>query len=126
MESREEFATHFARYSKHGKKFEKAIETVLSGSVKRHIFSPSGRVIYTVVGRDNEEFIDPGRPFCSCNNFFFKVLSGEAELCYHLLSYGMASESKNLDTISFSDEEYAPLLSAISRDILENLREQRR
>ncbi len=126
MESGDELAIQFARYSKHGRKFSKAIETVLSGSVKKHVFSPSGRVVFTVVGRDNEEFIDPERPFCSCNNFFFKVLSGEAELCYHLLSYKIALESKNLDTVNFSDDEYAPLLVAISRDVLENLKEQRR
>ncbi len=126
MESREELVIRFARYSKYGTKFSKAVETVISGSVKKHVFSPSGRVVFTVIGRDNEEFIDPERPFCSCNNFFFKVLSGEAELCYHLLSYKIALESKNLDTINFSDDEYAPLLSAISRDVLENLKEQRR
>ena len=126
MDPREELASRFTHYSRYGNKFPKAIEAVLSGSVKKHTFSPSGRVVLTVVGRDGEEFIDPERPFCSCDNFFFKVLGGGAELCYHLLSYKIASESKRLDTVAFSDEEYASVLSAISRDVLTNMREQRR
>src|SRR5207244_13658276 len=71
--------SHFTHYSKYGNKFPKAIEAVLSGSVKKHTFSPSGRVVLTVVGRDGEEFIDPERPFCSCDNFFFKVLGRSEE-----------------------------------------------
>ena len=123
IDPREELVSHFAYYSKYGNKFPKAVEAVLSGNVKKHTFSPSGRVVLTVVGRDGEQFIDPERPFCSCSNFFFKVLGGRAELCYHLLSYKIASESKRLDIIAFSDEEYASVLGAISRDVLTSLKQ---
>ncbi len=122
METKDELASRFARYSRYGNKFSKAVDAVWSGNVKKHVFLPSGRFIFTVVGRDGEEFIDPERPFCSCSNFFFKVLGGGTELCYHLLSYKIALESKDLETITFNDEEYTSLLSAISRDVLTNLR----
>ncbi len=122
----EEFASHFNRYSRYGNKFSKAIKSVLSGCVKKHTFSPSGRFVFTVVGRDGEEFIDPERPFCSCSNFYFKVLGGGVDdLCYHLISYNIALESKRVETVAFSDEEYASVLSAISRDVLTNLKGER-
>jgi len=124
--SKEELTSRFSHYERYGKKFSKAVDAVVSGSVKKHVFVPSQRVIFTVVGRDSEEFIDPDRPYCSCNNFFFRVFGSEEELCYHLLSYKVATESKCFDTITFSDEEYLFLLRALSRDILANLREQRR
>src|SRR5207245_9547850 len=114
MDSREELASHFTQYSKYGNKFPKAIEAVLSGNVKKHTFSPSGRVVLTVVGRDGEEFIDPERPFCSCSNFFFKVLGGGAELCSHLLRYKSASESRRLATVRLSARGYASPLCAIA------------
>src|SRR2546426_4663076 len=100
MDSREELASHFTYYSKYGNKFPKAIEAVISGNVKKHTFSPSGRGVLTVVGRDGEEFIDPERPFCSCSNFFFKVLGGGAETSYHLLNFKIVSELKRLGNIS--------------------------
>ena len=125
-DSREELSSRFANYSRYGNRFSKAVGAVLSGCVKKHAFSPSGRAIFTVVGRDGEEFIDPERPFCSCNDFFFRVLgAGADELCYHLLSYKIALESKRVDTVAFSDEEYASILSAISKGVLTNLKRGR-
>ena len=85
---------------------------------------PSNRVIFTVVGRSGDEFVDPQKPFCSCSNFFFRVLGGNEELCYHLLSYRIARESKELDTITFGDDEYALLLGAIMKDILASTHEK--
>ena len=120
----EELASRFAQYSRYGNKFSKAIKSVLSGCVKKHAFSPSGRFLLTVVGRDGEEFIDPERPFCSCSNFFFKVMGGGPDqLCYHLLSYKIALESERVDTVAFSDEEYVSVFRAISRDVMANLKE---
>src|SRR5437879_11149215 len=90
MDTREELASHFfTRYSKYGNKFPKAIEAVLSGSVKKHTFSPSGRAVLTVVGRDGEEFIDPERPFCSCNNFFLDRKSTRLNSSHRCISYAV-------------------------------------
>jgi predicted nucleic acid-binding Zn finger protein len=100
------------------------LRAVSSGGVKKHIFMPSNRVIYTVVGKSGDEFVDPQKPFCSCSNFFFRVLGGSEELCYHLLSYRIARESKKFDTVVFSDDEYSSLLKAIMRDVLTNAGER--
>ena len=80
----------------------------------------------TVVGRLGDEFIDPDKPYCSCNNFFFRVLGGREETCYHLLSYKIASETDRLDIIKFSDEEYGAYLAAMVGDVFEVLRKSAR
>ena len=117
QEDRDALEQRFAKYAKHGSKFDKAIETVLAHGVKEHRFLPSGRTIHTVVGNLGDEFIDPGRPYCSCSHFFFRVLGHRDELCYHLLGFMMASESERVDVITFSDEEYNSVLAAIVGDV---------
>ena len=112
----------FPGYKKYGTKLDRAIDTVLAGGVKESLFLPSGRKVITVVGRLGDEFIDPDRPYCSCSNFFFRVLGGREETCYHLLSYRIASETGRLDVVKFSDEEYGAYLTAAVRDVFEVLR----
>lgn len=107
----------FPKYARYGSKFRKALDTVANGGVKEHRFLPSGRTVFTVVGQTGDEFIDPEKPYCSCSNFYFRVMGRREELCYHLLSYRMASESKSVDVVTFSDEEYDAVLSAILRDV---------
>ena len=117
--NKEELRRRFAGYSRHGKKFEKALETVASGGVKGHRFVPSGRVIYTVVGHLGDEFVDPDRHYCSCSNYYFRVLTGREDTCYHLLSYEMAAEAKAVEIADFGDEEYDAMLSVITRDVFD-------
>ncbi len=110
-----------AELVKHGRKFEKAIDTVIAGGVKECRFLPSGRKVLSVVGTLGDEFIDPERPYCSCSNFFFRVIGGSEELCYHLLSYRIAVKTGRVDVLEFSDDEYGEYLSATIGDVFEVL-----
>ena len=116
--SKEQLASRFVRYSKDPKMFEKAIEAAFNGSVKRHAFLPSARHVYTVVGSNADEFIDPDKPFCSCESFFYSVLSAKAKYCYHLLSYKMAEESGLVREVRFDDEEYDDFIRLLASDVL--------
>ena len=102
----------------YGTKLDRAIEVVLSGGVKEARFLPSGRKIVTVVGRMGDEFVDPDKSYCSCSNYFFRVVGGREEICYHLLSYKVASNAGRVDIIEFSDEEYGPYYAATVGDVL--------
>lgn len=113
----EDLRQRFPQYLKYGSKLDRAISTALAGGVKEHRFFPSGRTIYTVVGNLGDEFIDPEKPYCSCSHFFFRVLGHKDELCYHLLSYKIASDSRLLDAITFSDDEYSSVLAAVVSDV---------
>jgi predicted nucleic acid-binding Zn finger protein len=122
--SKEKLETKFAQYSKQKNIFNKAIETVIQNCVKKHIFKPSGRVVYSVVGKSGDEFLDPDKPFCSCSHFFFRVLGGQSEFCYHFLSYKLALESKKIEEITFDDEEYETFMKLIIFDILKNIKDK--
>ena len=121
-EAREALRSESPEFLKYGSKLDKAIDTVLAGGVKEARFLPSGRRLVSVVGRLGDEFIDPERPYCSCSNFFFRVVGGREEVCYHLLSYKIASKAGRVDVIEFSDDEYGPYFTATVRDVFEVLR----
>ena len=50
----------------------KKIDSLLSEKrIKLHIFEPSDRKIWTVVGTDKEYWFDPDLDFCSCPGYYF-------------------------------------------------------
>lgn len=121
-EQRESIRGSLAEFEQYGNKLDRAIDAVLAGGVKEARFAPSGRKVVTVVGREGDEFIDPDKPYCSCSNFFFRVLGGREGTCYHLLSYKIAKKLGKVDSVGFSDEEYGPYLAATVNDVFEVLR----
>jgi predicted nucleic acid-binding Zn finger protein len=78
--------------------------------------------VISVVGSLGDEFVDPERPYCSCSNFFFRVIGGREEICYHLLSYKIAEKTGRIDVLEFIDDEYGPYYSATVRDVFDVLR----
>lgn len=97
--------------SKMGDRFTKAWQLVEQRRVKRYVFEPSGRVVWIVVGRKNEYLILPRSGYCDCNDFYYKVVSREAGLCYHFLGQRLADALKNYDDVVESDEFYGELMA---------------
>ncbi len=125
IESKEELASRFTKYADGQSQFEKAVEAAFGGCVKRHTFLPSGRYVYTVVGSNADEFIDPDKSFCSCESYFYGVLSTKVKFCYHILSYKIAEESGLVREVRFDDEEYDVFMKLLASDVLHS-RELRR
>jgi predicted nucleic acid-binding Zn finger protein len=89
--------------------------TMAFGSVKKLLFNPSGRVLWAVVGRDNEHWSDLELGFCTCKDFYFKALSGGPE-CYHLRSIRSAIGDSGFIKMEFDDSEYVQVMQAIVDD----------
>jgi len=99
------------------KKDPSSAATIVSRrGVKLHYFEPSGRKIWTVVGKENEHWLEPDLGFCSCEDYFFNTLNNGNE-CYHLKSVEIAKKQNNIETIHFSDEEFASFISALISDL---------
>ncbi|HVX01611.1 MAG TPA: hypothetical protein VHA09_00495 [Nitrososphaera sp.] len=88
---------------------------VESGSVKALKFLPSGRMLWIVVGKDSEYWVDPELGFCSCKDFYFSALT-KGEPCYHLKSVHKATLEDRFMVLEFSDDEYTAFLQALVRD----------
>ena len=85
--------------------------------LKLHYFVPSERKLWTIVGKNNEYWLDPELDYCACKHYYYKTLSGK-EKCQHLKSFNELLKNNNYDKIIFSDDEYFNFLSMLIKDIL--------
>ncbi len=91
---------------------ERIQETVRQGRVKLHVFEPSNRSIWTVVGIGREYWVEPDLEFCSCAGFYFSRLGGK-DGCYHFESLKVAIAQKRYETIRFADDEYGDFITSL-------------
>ncbi len=98
------------------KEEDKIQSTVSEKRVKLHIFEPSNRKIWTIVGKGKEHWLDPDMDYCSCPGFYFGNISGNKE-CYHLESVKIAKKENQVETIKFSDDEFSDFVSGLILDI---------
>ncbi|HDQ06742.1 MAG TPA: hypothetical protein ENN36_08500 [Candidatus Bathyarchaeota archaeon] len=93
-----------------GSRFTKAWDTIKEKRVKKYVFSPSGRVVWIVVGRERDYQIMPAAGFCSCDDFYFRVMDREANICYHLIAQKIADGLELYDRVEEEDRLYNCLL----------------
>jgi predicted nucleic acid-binding Zn finger protein len=93
-----------------GSRFFKAWEAVQEDRVKKYIFSPSGRIVWIVVGREREYQIMPAAGFCSCDDFYFRVMDRVTNICYHLIAQKLADALTRYDKIDEEDRLYDCLM----------------
>lgn len=99
---------------------EEADDAVAAGSVKLHLFLPSGKKLWTVVGKEGEYWVDPELSFCSCKDYYFATLSG-GEPCYHIKSAKKAM-GEGIKAFEFSDDDYPGFLQALAAEAEDALR----
>ena len=98
------------------KSSDKIDSAVSQKRIKLHIFQPSQRKIWTVVGVGEEYWLDPNLEYCSCPGYYFGKLNGKKS-CYHLESLQLAEKENKVETIIFSDDEFEDFISGIISDL---------
>ena len=93
-----------------GSRFTKAWDSIKEERVKKYVFSPSGRIVWIVVGREREYQIMPAAAFCSCDDFYFRVMDREANICYHLIAQKIADALGWYDKVEEEDRLYDCLM----------------
>jgi len=99
-------------YDIFGQRFTRAFEALKENRVKKYVFKPSGKTVWIVVGRERDYLIMPEAEFCTCDDFYFRVLDRKVHLCYHLIGQKLA---KNLDWYE-SIEEHDELYDSLMRE----------
>ncbi len=94
-----------------GDRFDKAWRLVEERRVKLYVFEPSGRWTWIVVGKGGEYQILPASGYCSCSDFYFRVIDGEAGFCYHLIGQRLAEALGSYDTVHEGDEFFDALMA---------------
>jgi len=90
---------------------------VSSNGVKLHLFQPSNRKIWTVVGKDNEHWLDSDLGYCSCEDYYYNAME-KGRQCYHLQAVKAAITQDKVETITFQDSEFESFISALVQDVL--------
>ena len=93
-----------------GLRFTKAWDTIQEERVKKYVFNPSGRIIWIVVGREREYQIIPVAGFCSCDDFYFREMDRETNICYHLIAQKLADALTLYDKIEEEDRLFECLM----------------
>ena len=89
---------------------KKVSRLIKNGSVEKHVFKPSGKTVWIVVGKEKDYLILPEAEFCTCDDFYFRVMDHEVHLCYHLLAQKLADLLGLYEKIEESDEIYETLM----------------
>ncbi|UCE43799.1 MAG: hypothetical protein JSV57_05460 [Candidatus Bathyarchaeota archaeon] len=102
---------HLAKLSTaFGPRFTRAWEALKERRIKKYIFKPSKRIVWIVVGRKREYIVMPTAEFCSCEDFYFRVMDGEVHLCYHLIAQKMAEALGWYDLFEEEDSLFDSLM----------------
>jgi predicted nucleic acid-binding Zn finger protein len=98
-------------YELFGQRFTKALDALKENRVKKYTFKPSGRTVWIVVGRERDYLIMSEAEFCTCDDFYFRVLDKKIHLCYHLIAQRIARNLGWFENIGENDQLYDTLMS---------------
>ncbi len=106
-------------YHSVGKKCMERVEIIAyRKAVKLHVFMPSKRTIWTVVGNRYEYWINPP-DYCTCKDYYFRARAlaiegkGGETSCYHLKAVEIAKARGMVDEVHFHDDEYYDFIRAL-------------
>ena len=98
-------------------RFERATKVIEEEGVTRYTFKPSGRIVWTVKGRKRSYQVMPDTPYCSCDDFYFRVLGGKRGVCYHLIAQHLASALGRFVDVELPDRKYSEVIDRLRPDI---------
>ncbi|MEM2123025.1 MAG: hypothetical protein QXE79_05265 [Candidatus Bathyarchaeia archaeon] len=98
-------------------RFERAIKVIGEKGVIRYVFKPSGRIVWMVKGRRSAYQVIPATPYCSCDDFYYRVLGGKRGVCYHLIAQRLASAMGEYDEVEVPDRRYREIIDGLRPDI---------
>jgi predicted nucleic acid-binding Zn finger protein len=97
-------------YEVFGQRFTRAFEVLKENRVKKYVFKPSGRNVWIVVGKERDYLIIAEAEFCTCDDFYFRVVDKKIHLCYHLIAQKLAKALGWYEGIEEHDELYNTLM----------------
>lgn len=97
-------------YELFGQRFTKALDALKENRVKKYVFRPSNRTVWIVIGKERDYLLMPEAEFCTCSDFYFRVLDCKVHLCYHLIAQKIAYKLGWFEKIEEQDDLYKSLM----------------
>jgi predicted nucleic acid-binding Zn finger protein len=96
------------------KRLAQALSIVEANRITNYRFKPSGRTVWVVKGRKGEYQVMPDSMFCTCDDYYFRVMDNKKQLCYHLVAQQIAEALGQFVVLDFADSQYADLTSKLT------------
>ena len=93
------------------KRLPQALAIVEAGKVANYRFKPSGRTVWIVKGRKGEYQVMPESMFCTCDDYYFRVMDKKKQLCYHLVAQQIAEGLGKFVESDLADSKYPDVTS---------------
>ena len=93
------------------KRLPPALGIVEARNVSSFRFKPSGRTIWIVRGRKGDYQVMPESMFCTCDDYYFRVMDNKKQLCYHIVAQQIAEALGQYDASDLSDARYTEIIS---------------
>jgi len=87
-----------------GVRADQAWNLVKRNRVKRYVFKPSGKVMWTVVGKTDEHLIYEVVGYCHCRDFHLKFDTGY--ICQHIIAQKLAERKGRFERVEMKDGDY--------------------
>ncbi len=88
------------------KRSDQALLLLERGNVSKFQFNPSGRTVWIVTGRKDEYQVLPETMFCTCDDYYFRVMGRKKQLCYHLIAQQLAETMGKYRQDNLRDADY--------------------
>jgi len=84
---------------------EKILEVVNRG-ITRYVYKPSNRIIWTVMGQEEEHLIYP-KLYCSCKSFYKEVVINRSKKsCKHIIAQVISEALNKYHEVELEDIEF--------------------
>ena len=93
------------------KRLVQALALVEAGKVTKYCFKPSGRTIWVVRGRKGDYQVMPDSMFCTCDDYYFRVMDNKKQLCYHIVAQQIAEALGKFGESDLADSKFAQVSS---------------
>jgi len=94
-----------------GARADQAWNLVKHGKVRRYVFKPSGKVVWTVTGETDEHLIYEAVGYCHCKDFNFKFDTGY--ICQHIIAQKLAERKGRFERVEMKDGDYGKFMCAL-------------
>jgi len=93
-------------------KSQDALEVIKRG-IKRNIYKPSNRIVWTAIGENDEYLIYP-KLYCSCQDFYKNVVVKRKRIfCKHLLAQTICEALNNYHKNEIKDSEFKKFIQEL-------------
>ena len=96
------------------KRFHQALGLAEGEKVRKYRFSPSGRTLWVVIGRGREYQVLPDSMFCTCDDYYFRVMDHKKQLCYHIIAQRLSEAMGKYIVTETIDSRYPEISSKLT------------